>query len=106
MDGDHGSAAVGVAQEIVAALNPGDLEACLPQDGDDLSPSDPRKTDRKPRHVSPGRARLATKPVPSRSADNATIGIVVVASRAGGTAGVPLATMTSTFNRTNSRGRN
>jgi hypothetical protein len=37
------SAAVGMAKEVVAALDPCDLETRLPQGGDDLSPGDPRK---------------------------------------------------------------
>lgn len=43
MDWYDSPAAVGVAQKVVAALDPCGLEACLPQGGNDLSPRDPRK---------------------------------------------------------------
>jgi hypothetical protein len=38
MDWYDGSAAVGVAKKVVAAPDPCDLEACLPQGGNDFSP--------------------------------------------------------------------
>ena len=51
----------------------------------------------------PGRARLATNPLPTGSLSNAmTIGIVVVASLAARVAVGPPVTMTSTLRRTNS----
>src|SRR5215831_1924253 len=51
----------------------------------------------------PGRARLATKPVPTGSpADANTIGITDVACFAARTDAVPQVTITSTFSRTNS----
>src|SRR5262249_8866281 len=51
----------------------------------------------------PGRARLATKPVPTGSpADANTIGMTDVACFAARTDAVPQVTMTSTFSRTNS----
>jgi hypothetical protein len=51
----------------------------------------------------PGRARLATKPLPTGSSSNVmTIGIVEVAPLAGWVAVGPLVTMTSTLSRTNS----
>ena len=51
----------------------------------------------------PGRARLATKPVPTGSAAAAkTIGMIDVACFAARTTGVPEVTMTSTLSRTNS----
>jgi hypothetical protein len=43
MDRDNSSPAVGMAQEVVATLAPCDLEARLPQGGNDLSPGDPWK---------------------------------------------------------------
>jgi hypothetical protein len=43
MDGYDRCAAVRMAQEVVAALDPCDLEARLPQGGNDLSAGDPRK---------------------------------------------------------------
>ena len=51
----------------------------------------------------PGRARLATRPVPTGSAATAkTIGMTDVACFAARTAAVPAVTMTSTLSRTNS----
>jgi hypothetical protein len=43
MDGYDRCAAVRMAQEVVTALDPCDLEARLPQGGHDLSAGDPRK---------------------------------------------------------------
>src|SRR5689334_2554703 len=54
----------------------------------------------------PGRARLATKPVATGAPAGAmTMGIVPVASLAAWTAGVKIATITSTFDRTSSTAR-
>jgi hypothetical protein len=39
----NGSATIGMTKEVVAALDPGDLEPGLPQGRDDLSAGDPRK---------------------------------------------------------------
>jgi hypothetical protein len=51
----------------------------------------------------PGRAKLATSPLPNGSPDDAmTIGIVLVARLAASGPSVPLATITSTFKRTSS----
>ena len=51
----------------------------------------------------PGRARLATMPVPSGSAATAkTIGMTDVACFAASDAAVPYVTITSTLSRTNS----
>jgi hypothetical protein len=51
----------------------------------------------------PGRARLATSPLPTGSATNVmTMGMMVVASLAAWAAGVDEVTMTSTLSRTRS----
>jgi hypothetical protein len=44
VDRDNRSSAVGVTKEVMAALDPGDLEPGLLQGRDDLSARDPRKT--------------------------------------------------------------
>ena len=57
----------------------------------------------RPVTLPPGRARLATRPVPTGSpADANTIGITDVTCFAAMTFAVPAVTMTSTFRRTNS----
>jgi len=40
MDRYYRTAAVGVTKEVMAPLDPGDIEASLPQGSDQLSPSD------------------------------------------------------------------
>jgi hypothetical protein len=57
----------------------------------------------KPVMLPPGRARLATRPVPTGSPITAgTIGMTEVACCAAATSAVPCVTMTSTGSRTNS----
>ena len=60
------------------------------------------KSDR-PVTLPPGRARLATRPLPTGSVTvTKTIGMTAVACLAAMTTGVPDVTMTSTLSRTNS----